>query len=90
MSIVAGTLADSVEWIWGVRVDCCLSGGPHGRFGKTRWLTKTPITSFRLRNLLMDVVFDLAELESVVGPLPYTMTEGVTETVRWMRTKRTN
>lgn len=45
-----------------------------------------PITSFRLRNLLTDMVFDLSELESVVGPLPYTMSAGVRETANWMRT----
>lgn len=43
-----------------------------------------PITSYRLRNLLMDMVFDLSALREAVGPLPYSIAEGVDDTVRWM------
>jgi nucleoside-diphosphate-sugar epimerase len=49
-----------------------------------------PITSFRLRNLLMDMVFDLSALERAVGPLPYSVAEGVDHTVGWMRSRSAN
>jgi nucleoside-diphosphate-sugar epimerase len=45
-----------------------------------------PITSFRLRNLLMDMIFDLSALERAAGPLPYSVGDGVDKTVAWMRT----
>lgn len=45
-----------------------------------------PLTSFRLSNLLTEMVYDLRPLEEVVGgPLPYSMTDGVRETVGWLR-----
>lgn len=44
-----------------------------------------PLTSFRLSNLLTDMTFDLTELQSIVGPLPYSMEDGVLQTVAWMR-----
>jgi nucleoside-diphosphate-sugar epimerase len=47
-----------------------------------------PLTSFRLNNLLTPMVHDLAPLEKIVGPLPYSMEEGVAETVKWLRSQR--
>ncbi len=44
-----------------------------------------PMTSFRLANLTSDNVSDLAPTERAVGPLPYTVEEGVRVTVGWMR-----
>jgi hypothetical protein len=44
-----------------------------------------PITSFRLNNILSDMVYDLKPLESVCGTLPYSLEEGVRITVEWMR-----
>jgi GlcNAc-P-P-Und epimerase len=44
-----------------------------------------PLTRFRLDNLLTQMVLDLSHLESVVGPLPYTVEQGVVETVGWLR-----
>lgn len=61
-----------------------------GDLAKRLGWREPPITSFRLRNLLTNMVFDMSELEAVVGPLPYTMADGVTETVRWMRTRSSN
>lgn len=46
-----------------------------------------PLTSFRLNNLLTPMVHDLAPLEKIVGPLPYSMEEGVAETVKWLRSQ---
>jgi nucleoside-diphosphate-sugar epimerase len=47
-----------------------------------------PLTRFRLNNLLTEMVMDLSSLAEVVGPLPYTMEEGVRATVSWMRAQR--
>lgn len=44
-----------------------------------------PLTSFRLNNLLTNMVYDSTELETIVGELPYTMQRGIVETVEWMR-----
>lgn len=44
-----------------------------------------PFTSFRLNNILTEYVFDLSEIRQFVPLLPYTMTEGVRETIRWLR-----
>ena len=46
-----------------------------------------PLTSFRLRNLLTEAVYDTSELENACGPTPYTMKEGVTITCDWMRAR---
>ena len=44
-----------------------------------------PLTSFRLRNLLTEAVYDTSELEKTCGPTPYTMKEGVAITCDWIR-----
>lgn len=44
-----------------------------------------PLTSFRLNNLVTEMVYDLEPLREIAGPLPYTMEAGVGETVEWMR-----
>ena len=44
-----------------------------------------PLTSFRLDNLITEMVFDLSATEAIAGELPYTMEEGVRRTVTWMR-----
>lgn len=49
-------------------------------------LTTFPFNSFRLRNTLTDYQVDLAPTERVCGSLPYTVEDGIVETVRWMRT----
>lgn len=45
-----------------------------------------PVNSFHLNNILTEYVFDLSATEQVCGPLPYTMDQGVKETVPWIRT----
>jgi GlcNAc-P-P-Und epimerase len=45
---------------------------------------EVPITTFRLENLLTPMVHDLQPLEEIVGPLPYSVEEGVAATVEWM------
>lgn len=46
----------------------------------------TPLTLFRLNNLLTPMVHDLEQLQSVVGALPHSMEQGVRITVDWLRT----
>jgi nucleoside-diphosphate-sugar epimerase len=45
-----------------------------------------PVNSFRLNNILTEYMFDLSATEQVCGALPYTMEQGVKETVPWIRT----
>jgi nucleoside-diphosphate-sugar epimerase len=42
-----------------------------------------PFNSFRLRNIVTEYIFDLRETESVCGPLPYSMEDGVKMTMHW-------
>jgi GlcNAc-P-P-Und epimerase len=51
------------------------------RFGWQR----VPLTSFRLKNLLTEMVYDLDPLEGIVGPLPHSLDEGTARTVAWLR-----
>jgi nucleoside-diphosphate-sugar epimerase len=44
-----------------------------------------PFTSFRLNNILTEYCFDLSPTESVCGPLPFSLEEGVRATVEWIR-----
>jgi nucleoside-diphosphate-sugar epimerase len=43
-----------------------------------------PLTTFRLNNLLTPMVHDLGPLDEIVGPLPYSVEQGVAATVEWM------
>jgi nucleoside-diphosphate-sugar epimerase len=44
-----------------------------------------PLTSFRLRNLRTQMVYDMSPTQAVAGPCPYTMGEGVRATVDWIK-----
>jgi nucleoside-diphosphate-sugar epimerase len=46
-----------------------------------------PLTTFRLDNLVTEMVFDLGPLRDVVGELPYTMEQGVDLTVEWLKAR---
>ncbi|MFL5482644.1 MAG: NAD-dependent epimerase/dehydratase family protein [Gemmatimonadaceae bacterium] len=46
-----------------------------------------PVTTFRVSNLLTDMVYDLSPVEAIVGRLPYSMEEGVRRTVTWLRSQ---
>ena len=46
-----------------------------------------PLTSFRLSNLLTEMVYESVALEAIVGKLPYSMKGGVIKTVEWMCTQ---
>jgi GlcNAc-P-P-Und epimerase len=47
-----------------------------------------PLTSFRLDNLLTEMVYDTKDIEDCVGSLPYSLYEGVRETVDWLNIER--
>jgi nucleoside-diphosphate-sugar epimerase len=59
--------------------------GRGGDLARSLGWREPPLTSFRLSNLTTDMVYDLTSLESVVGPLPFSLEEGIRTTVRWMR-----
>ncbi|MFI5107218.1 MAG: NAD-dependent epimerase/dehydratase family protein [Terriglobales bacterium] len=42
------------------------------------------LTSFRLDNLLTEMVYDVEPLQRIAGPTPYSLEDGVKETVDWM------
>ena len=44
-----------------------------------------PFNSFRLRNILTEYQFDMSELRSVCGPLPFSFEDGVARTAGWFR-----
>ncbi len=47
-------------------------------------LGHAPLTSFRLNNLVSDMVYETSPLEALVGSLPYSLAEGVERTVAWL------
>lgn len=51
---------------------------------KLGW-NSAPITSFRLNNLLTEVIHDTTPLQRVLPTLPFSVNEGVAITVQWMR-----
>lgn len=48
-------------------------------------LANVPLTVARLRNLLTEAVYDLTELRSICGELPFDLAAGVRLTAAWMR-----
>lgn len=55
-------------------------------FNKVTAADRAPLTSFRLNNLVAEMVYpQLAELHEVTGDLPYDWRKGTDETVEWMR-----
>lgn len=47
-----------------------------------------PMTSFRLRNMTHDGCVDASATESVVGSVPFSLREGVSRTVKWLRERQ--
>jgi nucleoside-diphosphate-sugar epimerase len=56
-----------------------------GDVAKRLGYASPPLTSFRLHNLNVDMVYDTSATERLVGELPFTLEEGVRRTVAWMR-----
>jgi hypothetical protein len=45
------------------------------------------LTSFRLNNIITDMIYDLNDLKQVCGNLPYSLEEGVAITINWINKK---
>ena len=56
-----------------------------GDFFKLFGWRNPPLTSFRLNNLIMPMVYDTDPLQNIVGNLPYSMKDGISITVDWLR-----
>jgi nucleoside-diphosphate-sugar epimerase len=54
---------------------------------KLGW-TEPPLTSFRLDNLLTEMIYDTALIDRIVPHLNYSLDEGIRHTVNWMREQK--
>jgi GlcNAc-P-P-Und epimerase len=52
---------------------------------KAAGVSKPPLTSFRLRNMLTSSAFDLSPIRELSGPLPFSVAEGVRATAEWLK-----
>jgi len=48
-------------------------------------LGHSPLTSFRVNNMVTDMVYDTSPLEAIVGQLPFSPEEGVDRTIEWLK-----
>lgn len=55
-----------------------------GDFCKAMGWSNPPLTSFRLNNMLTGAHYPIEKTESVVGPLPFQLLDGVRQTIDWM------
>jgi len=46
-----------------------------------------PLTSFRLNNLITEMIYNFTEISEITGPLPFTVDQGVSLTVKWMNSQ---
>ena len=46
---------------------------------------RAPLSTYRLNNILATVIQDTEPLRDISGEVPYTMREGVAQTVQWLR-----
>lgn len=44
-----------------------------------------PLTSFRLENMTVDNIIDMMDTLAVTGPSPYSLVDGVRETIKWLQ-----
>jgi len=47
-----------------------------------------PLTNFRLSNMLTGAVYPIENTKAIVGDLPYSLQDGVNETIAWMRAQK--
>jgi nucleoside-diphosphate-sugar epimerase len=86
-------MADLIQRMMGVRrirtvpISVLRAAAMGGDFAKKLGWRNPPISSFRLDNLLTNMIHDLEPLCEVAGPLPYSWREGVGKTVEWMRSQ---
>ena len=55
---------------------------------KTLGWADPPITSFRLRNMLTAAHRPIEKTQDVIGPLSYTLEDGVRHTLTWMHEQK--
>lgn len=51
----------------------------------TKFKVKFPMTSFRLKNMMTDNVFNLDDLHQLTGADPYSRAEGIDATLSWLK-----
>ncbi len=56
-----------------------------GDIGNKFGWSNPPLTSFRYHNIVTMETQDLAPLQEVIGPLPYSIDQGIDLTVQWLR-----
>lgn len=56
-----------------------------GDLAETLGWNNPPLTNSRYENMVTPEVQDLGPLESIVGPLPFTVEQGIDITARWLR-----
>jgi nucleoside-diphosphate-sugar epimerase len=54
---------------------------------KALGLRNPPLTSFRLKNLLTNAIYDLEPTRAVCGHVPFDLAEGVRLTAEWLKTR---
>ena len=59
-----------------------------GDFLKMIGISDPPITSFRLRNMITGAAYPISSTMEIVGQLPYSCSDGVSETIAWMSNKK--
>lgn len=67
-----------------VPVPLLRAGAAAGDALKALGMRNPPLTSFRLANLMTEMLHETAPLEAACGPLPHSLDEGVRRTVAWM------
>ena len=47
-----------------------------------------PLTTFRLKNMLTGAHYPIEKTQNIVGQLPFSMEDGVHQTLEWMREEK--
>ncbi|MHB8136352.1 MAG: hypothetical protein ACYDH1_19255, partial [Anaerolineaceae bacterium] len=55
-----------------------------GDFLKKLGYKEPPLTSFRLNNIITNMIYDTRDLEAFCGPLPYSQQDGIRATLDWI------
>ena len=59
-----------------------------GDFLKVIGYKEPPLTTFRLNNIITDMIYSTKELEEFCGPLPFSQAEGIRNTLSWLKQQR--
>jgi nucleoside-diphosphate-sugar epimerase len=61
------------------------AGGLMGDCLRAIGIDRVPLTTFRVRNMTTEAVYDTTSLERTCGAIPYTREDGVRITIEWMK-----